>query len=232
MYYRIYSSDWKRCSSCDNLNILNYAINFQNTLLMIVSLEARISIFDWYISFSAYLRNAKNISKKISYYLLFATRNVFIYRTVKISLTKVDTRLWNFFLPPAWFCHVCFSWICPVSLVEQGHVFDSFLNPDPCRAPLSGEMRAHAIKTYVQWYIDLFRSRARSKGIGFTSLFLCVTSRYPLAVFVLFMSFPFSRISSFADFAPICEPSLRDINCAPVYLSLLCTTSRASSRLA
>lgn len=52
---------------------------------------------------------------------------------------------------------------------------------------------ARGKNTYVQWYIDLFRSRARSKGIGFTSLFLCVTSRYPLAVFVLLMSFPFSR---------------------------------------
>jgi len=54
----------------------------------------------------------------------------------------------------------------------------------------------HAIKNmYVQWYIDLFRSRARSKGIGFTSFFLLyVTSLVTRSQFLFLpASFLFSR---------------------------------------
>lgn len=74
------------------------------------------------------------------------------------------------------------SWICP----EQGHVFDSFL------IHVAHRCREKCTVKTCTFNIDLFRSRARSKGIGFTSLFLYVTSRYPLAVFVP----PICRFSS------------------------------------
>lgn len=61
----------------------------------------------------------------------------------------------------------------------QGRVFDQL--PDLCRAPLPegirARVRSRGKNTHVQWYIGLFRSRARSKGIGFTSLFLLYLRR-------------------------------------------------------
>lgn len=53
------------------------------------------------------------------------------------------------------------------------------------------------------------------------------SSRCPLAVFVLPTLFLFLRgiFRPFAHSEPICEPSLREINCAPIYLSLLRITS-------
>lgn len=78
-------------------------------------------------------------------------------------------------------------------------------------------------------YIDLFRSRARSKGIGFTSRRVTRSPSW----------FYLRRFSSHVAYFVVRPLVNRYANlrfekliARSVYLSLLCTTSRASSRLA
>lgn len=130
------------------------------------------SLIDIFLfSFSFLLLFIKSrISKRVLYSLCSSLFARHFCGTIKISLTKVDAHFRDFFY--FWLGFVSRN-IYPLLSVEQGHAFGQL--PDPRRAPLRrmrARMRARGKNTHVQWYIDLFRLRARSKGIGFTSLFL------------------------------------------------------------
>lgn len=87
--------------------------------------------------------------------------------------------------PRGFFLHSGTALSCGIYSARFGGARSRFRQlPDSCRTPPGGmRARARAIsrtkRVYVQWYIDAFRSRARSKGIGHLVVppFLrCVTS--------------------------------------------------------
>lgn len=88
------------------------------------------------------------------------------------------------------------SWIYrAVVSAGQGRAFDNFLIHVAASPPRGMRLCMHAVKTYIQLvHIDLIRSRARSKGIGYLALPLLSTSRVALYVRTFAISFqPISR---------------------------------------